>query len=52
MKAMIATTYAEYETTIVDDRGMEHIDGVGAGPVGGSLKLQFHRALVGEASLL
>ena len=43
MKAVIATTYAEFETRIKDDSGMAQLDSVIAGPVGNRCLLSFHR---------
>ena len=44
MKTLLATIYTEFETSVVDDSGMEQVDAVLAGPVGGSLTLKFRRA--------
>ena len=41
MKAMVAMIYSEFETSIMDDDGMEQVDGVVAGPVGDKLILRF-----------
>ena len=41
MKSMVAMIYSEFETSIVDDDGMEQVDGVVAGPVGDKLILWF-----------
>ena len=41
MKTMVAMIYSEFETSIIDDDGMEQIDGVVAGPVGDKLILRF-----------
>ena len=41
IKAMAATIYSEFETHVVDDSGMEQIDGILAGPVGDKLLLKF-----------
>lgn len=42
MKLQIATIYAEFETSVVDDSGMVQTDAVLAGPVGDKLLLKFH----------
>lgn len=44
MKSMVAMVYSEFETSIVDDGGMEQIDGVVAGPIGDRLILRFCQA--------
>ena len=49
MKSMVAMIYSEFETSIVDDDGMEQVDGVVAGPVGNKLILQFRK--VGDLNL-
>ena len=41
MKTMVAMIYSEFETSIMDDNGMEQIDGVVAGPAGDKLILRF-----------
>ena len=41
MKTMLAMIYSEFETSVVDDDGMEQVDGVVAGPVGDKLILRF-----------
>ncbi len=43
MKMMLATLYAGFETSIVDNSGMEQLDAIVAGPVGGKLLLKFSR---------
>ena len=43
LKLIIAATYTNYTTTIVDDEGIEQLDRFTASPRGGKLILQFHR---------
>ena len=45
---MAATIYAEFETSIVDDSGMEQLDAVVAGPAGDRLLLKFHHVGAGH----
>jgi hypothetical protein len=42
MKIVIATMYTNFETSIVDDEGIEQEDAFLAGPVGEKLVLRFH----------
>ena len=44
LKVSAATIYSEFETHVVDDSGMEQIDGIVAGPVGDKLLLKFRYA--------
>ena len=41
MKSMIATIYADFETSVVDDSEMEQLDAVLAPPVADKLLLKF-----------
>lgn len=43
MKMILATLYADFETIIMDNGGMEQLDAIVAGPVGGKLLLKFNR---------
>ena len=43
MKLIIASTYANFETSIIDDSGIEQADEFVARPVGNKLILQFKR---------
>ena len=49
MKTMVAMIYSEFETSIMNDDGMEQVDGVVAGPVGDRLILRFRK--VGDFNL-
>lgn len=40
---MLATIYAEFETSVMDNSGMEQLDALVAGPAGGKLLLKFRR---------
>jgi len=42
MKIVISTIYTNFETSIVDDEGIEQEDVFLAGPVGEKLVLRFH----------
>ena len=42
MKILVATIYADFETSVADDSGMKQVDAVIAGPVGDRLLLKFH----------
>ena len=41
MKIIVATTYADFETSVVDDSEMEQVDAVLAPPVADRLLLKF-----------
>jgi len=41
LKTIVAAIYTNYETTIVDDKGIEQEDAFLAGPVGRKLVLKF-----------
>ena len=43
IKLLVAATYSNYATAIVDDEGMEQMDAYIAMPVGNKLVLRFER---------
>lgn len=45
MKLVLAAVYTNFETTIVNDSGMEQRDGIIASPVGDKLILKLKTAL-------
>lgn len=44
IKEIVAATYAGFQTSLVEDGGMDHIDGVVSGPVAGKLLLKIVRS--------
>jgi hypothetical protein len=44
IKSVVASIYTNYTTEIIDDEGMEQVDGYAVGPKGDKLILQFKRA--------
>lgn len=44
MKLVVAAIYTNYTTRIIDDEGIEQLDGYAVGPKGDKLILQFERA--------
>jgi hypothetical protein len=47
LKLLVASIYMNYATTMIDDEGIEHIDGLIAAPVGDKLILGFRRVPMG-----
>ena len=49
MKFILAAVYTNFSTTIVDDDGIEQMDGFIAGPESDKLVLAFHQVAKAEA---
>jgi unspecific monooxygenase len=44
LKLIVAAIYTNFESVVIDDDGIEQVDGFSAGPKGNKLILQFARA--------